>query len=132
MSILEYRLRLLRSIEELKVKNVEGDAFRNALDANIRKFDLNCEEEGQDWRDLVSHFILRLAYCRTEDLRRWFLQQECVLFKHRLESANKTHRFRSFMSHEKLSFDYVGAGELLDLKEQLSALNKSAETEYYK
>lgn len=26
-------------------------------------------------KDAVSHYVLRLAYCRTEDLRRWFLAQ---------------------------------------------------------
>jgi DNA primase large subunit len=32
----------------------------------------------------VSHFVLRLAHCQTEDQRRWFLAQECALFKQRL------------------------------------------------
>jgi hypothetical protein len=26
-------------------------------------------------KDHISHFILRIAYSRTEDLRRWFLRQ---------------------------------------------------------
>ena len=29
-------------------------------------------------KDQISHFVLRLAYCRSEELRRWFLAQ-CAL-----------------------------------------------------
>jgi len=38
--------------------------------------------------DNVSHFICRLAYCRNEELRRWFLTQETRLFSIRLSDVN--------------------------------------------
>ena len=36
-------------------------------------------------KDIISHFILRLAYSQTEDLRRWFIAQECHLLKFRVD-----------------------------------------------
>ncbi|KAL9328850.1 hypothetical protein ACSQ67_003853 [Phaseolus vulgaris] len=39
-------------------------------------------------KDIVSHFVLRLVYCRTEDLRKWFLSMESSLFRHRFRVLN--------------------------------------------
>ena len=78
-------------------------------------------------KDMISHFILRLAYCRTEDLRRWFLNHECILLKHRFVChsspiASLTHSLISrrvdrmtdqerseFMAAKGLIFDQVSS-----------------------
>jgi DNA primase large subunit len=36
--------------------------------------------------DSISHFICRLAYCRNDELRKWFLTQETRLFNLRLRA----------------------------------------------
>lgn len=38
--------------------------------------------------DNISHFICRLAYCRNDELRKWFLTQESRLFNLRLQGAD--------------------------------------------
>ena len=43
-----------------------------------------CEEATLD---NISHFICRLAYCRNDDLRRWFVLQESRLFYYRCEAC---------------------------------------------
>ena len=54
-------------------------------------------------RDNISHFILRLAYCANEDLRKWFLTQECALMKYRVDTLDDGQR-AAFMASTGLVF----------------------------
>jgi DNA primase large subunit len=79
------------------------------------------EQQLDQRKDLASHFILRLAYCRTEDLRRWFLAQECHLFKFRLDRLEPQQR-KDFMASNGMEFELVTMDERLELRDKLVGL----------
>lgn len=56
--------------------------------------------------DFLSHFVLRLAYCRSESLRRWFLTQECLLFRARFE-MEKNSGIQAFFDENQLNYKPV-------------------------
>ena len=73
-------------------------------------------------KDAISHFVLRLAFCKkcalccwrgiveltlfSEDLRRWFLSQECTLFKLRFEAESRRDKME-FMKLAGLNYEPV-------------------------
>jgi len=73
--------------------------------------------------DHVSHFILRLAYCRTEELRRWFVTHETDLFRLRwnLLRENAPEEIQHFMSANGLSYEAIDNTEKESLKLDLMA-----------
>uniref|UniRef100_A0A803SZ03 DNA primase large subunit n=1 Tax=Anolis carolinensis TaxID=28377 RepID=A0A803SZ03_ANOCA len=83
------RLKLLKVVENLGVSMIKGTALYNQkLEAELKTLQFPYHallENDYDRRrkDHISHFILRLAYCQTEELRRWFIQQELDLFRYR-------------------------------------------------
>ncbi len=133
---------MLRKLEELKIRNITGKAFTIALDKTIQENlksipDINDSttttpssskryqnslhaRQLRKKRDVASHFILRAAYCKTEELRRWFLSQETFLFKYQLdklaESPTGGQLLRKFLNENELLFDIVSDEEKAKVK----------------
>ncbi|KAJ8439129.1 hypothetical protein Cgig2_027055 [Carnegiea gigantea] len=75
-------------------------------------------------KDIISHFVLRLVYCRTEELRKWFLSMETTLFRYRfkLESFESQ---RSLLAEFDLPYKAVSHAEFESVKEKLSQVARS-------
>jgi DNA primase large subunit len=72
-------------------------------------------------KDVISHFVLRLAYCRTEDLRRWILAQEVALLKWRLGLSSGGTAARNLKAVLPESAQLVEKEELQTLSAQISS-----------
>lgn len=107
----EKRLRLLQAVETKRVKLNHDGVYKNSDDyykemkSVVKRTDtiplalhvefdkprmpdqhktqqnLIKKQQEDRRRDHFSHYILRLAYCRTEDMRRWFLTHETELLR---------------------------------------------------
>ncbi|KAF4390549.1 hypothetical protein F8388_006046 [Cannabis sativa] len=75
-------------------------------------------------KDIISHFVLRLVYCRTEDLRKWFLSMETALFRYRF--GQKTPEVqRALMAEFGLSYKAVSNSEFESVKDKLVQVERS-------
>lgn len=108
----------------MRARNFPHDKFRSQLDSALQSLkDLKV--------DLASHFILRAAYCRSEDLRRWFLQQESALFKHRLNIASQTdNSILATLLHKAnndgVKYERVSEADKQSLRDKLQAAGSTA------
>ena len=97
----------MRRIDVLKARGVNGDRFHKEINkADLEQlFGGTNSNNNNNNKDQISHFILRMAYCRTEELRRWFLTNECILFKIRFETA-KASDVDNFLRDQKMLLKY--------------------------
>uniref|UniRef100_A0A3Q2R4L6 DNA primase large subunit n=1 Tax=Fundulus heteroclitus TaxID=8078 RepID=A0A3Q2R4L6_FUNHE len=121
------RLRLLKTVENSGVSMVKrGDDYKKKLESELKALDFpyreDVEEPEKRRKDHISHFILRLAYCQTEDLRRWFIQQEVDLFRHRFKGLSPKQKLE-FLHKNNLQYNTISGEEKEQLKNEL--LNSS-------
>uniref|UniRef100_A0ABI7X284 DNA primase large subunit n=1 Tax=Felis catus TaxID=9685 RepID=A0ABI7X284_FELCA len=110
------RVKLLKTVENLGVSHVKGtEQYQSKLEAEIRRLKFSFRENVENEyerrrRDHISHFILRLAYCQSEDLRRWFIQQEMDLLRFRFSILPKD-KIQSFLKDSHLHFEAISDEE---------------------
>jgi DNA primase large subunit len=101
------RLRVLAEIESSFVRNRNHEELKNLVIAQQKKYlSLNSNTAASVDKDLerkkdhVSHFVLRLAFCRSEDLRKRFIKAEKTLFRIRYETDDPVERAEFMQSRD--------------------------------
>jgi DNA primase large subunit len=86
-------------------------------------------------KDHYSHFILRLAFASTEDLRRRFSRLETILFRIRYKADDSRERL-DFVKSLDFAWEKVDEKEMAELSEELWAatgpLRRGEEDGYFK
>jgi DNA primase large subunit len=126
------RLEVLGEIENCSFRNKTPEESKDIISAKLKKClhlesntsgSTDLDEQRRDEqrrRDHYSHFILRLAFARSEDLRRRFTKAETTLFKHRFDSDDGVERAK-FIASLGLDWEPVSAEERSSLEKQLLA-----------
>ncbi|ORZ31908.1 eukaryotic and archaeal DNA primase, large subunit-domain-containing protein [Catenaria anguillulae PL171] len=122
------RLRILKALETAQIRNTSDNDMRNLLrQLEQQHMPLDANGPGssvgndvQRRAENTSHFILRLAYARTEDLRAWFVRQETLLFRLRLEREEASERL-AFIATLNLNLQEVSLDERRKLASDLIA-----------
>jgi len=143
------RLRLLRAIETQNMsgktkfsqewvdaicKELEKHGLEKYLELAERervsgkKIPVEVQQENRRV-DHISHFILKLAYCRTEELRRWFVTHETDLFRLRwtilrgtgTALSSSVDHVAEFMLHAGLKYQPISDQEKEETKENIQA-----------
>ncbi|TFK76521.1 DNA primase large subunit Spp2 [Pluteus cervinus] len=85
------RLRILAEIESSLARNRSWEEMKTQTTQQCKNYlPLDTEEDRK--QDHVSHYVLRLAFCRSEDLRRRFIKAEGILFRTRFDEVLKADR----------------------------------------
>ncbi|XP_068423966.1 DNA primase large subunit [Clinocottus analis] len=120
------RLKLLKTVENLGVSCVKlSDQYTRKLDSESKALHFVYRPDTDDKKsqtgqrkDYISHFILRLAYCQTEDLRRWFIQQEVDLFRYRFNNLDSKQKLE-FLHKNNLQYDTISVEDKKILQDKL-------------
>jgi DNA primase large subunit len=100
------RLQMLKILELQRLRGSSNAAESQAkIEKSLNKYLPMRTAEDRE-KDELSHFILRMAFCHTEELRRWFLSHESMLFKYRLDKATREDKM-NFMKTNGLFYDQV-------------------------
>ncbi|PSS26977.1 DNA primase large subunit like [Actinidia chinensis var. chinensis] len=118
-----YRLRVLKGISDGLSRGKTPDDMKKLVEDLLRENMSHPQASEDSNKDIISHFVLRLVYCRTEELRKWFLSMETTLFRYRfqLQSAEVQ---RAVIAENDLPCKAVSNAEFENVKEKLHQVSR--------
>ncbi|KFK41135.1 hypothetical protein AALP_AA2G090500 [Arabis alpina] len=132
------RLRVLKGVSDGLARGKNPKEMDDLVDSLWKEHMRHSDVSEMLNKDIISHFVLRLVYCRSDELKKWFLSMETALFRHRF-------RIKSFQVQRAtvgdfgLSYKPVTGAQVESLKEKLGQVIRSTgekspnvETVYYK
>ncbi|KAG5639702.1 hypothetical protein H0H81_005885 [Sphagnurus paluster] len=129
------RLRILAEIESSAARNRSWEELKVVTNAQCLKYlplhatsAKTVDRDSQRKKDHLGHFVLRLAFCRSEDLRRRFVKAETTLFKIRYDGDDNAER-ELFLSSRDFNWIPVDAAEKAKYRKELLAAYQGAKNE---
>lgn len=114
------RLHVLRGIEDLKAQNVKGEELDTGIMRLVAQYIKDETKDATIRKDVAGHYILRLAHCRTEELRRTFLSLECELFRARFKNVSAIDQ-KDFIMENEFPVESLGLKEYEDVCDEVKA-----------
>ncbi|KAI0709357.1 DNA primase large subunit [Earliella scabrosa] len=116
------RLRVLAEIESCYARNRTFKEMQSVIMDNVcqKYLELNRTThqtklvDVERRKDHIGHFVLRLAFCRSEDLRKRFVKAETTLFKLRYETEDTVER-AAFLNSRNFDWQQVSPEEVAEL-----------------
>ncbi|KAL6191117.1 hypothetical protein ACLB2K_037509 [Fragaria x ananassa] len=118
------RLRVLKGISDGLSRGKKHDEMEKLIN-DLWKANMRHPQASEAInKDIISHFVLRLVYCRTDELRKWFLSMETALFRHRFRNERPEAQ-RSLMAEFGLAYKKVDSSELESVMDKLAQVARS-------
>ncbi|PIO61132.1 Eukaryotic-type DNA primase, large subunit, partial [Teladorsagia circumcincta] len=116
------RLKMLKALEDVKERYTWGAPPADVVNARRR--------------DVIGHFILRLAFCRSPESTKWLVNQEVDLFRFRFASEPRE-SILTFMKENNVNLDMVEKSEKEELMAELAAacglsIEQASNTDFWK
>ncbi|KAK6644489.1 hypothetical protein RUM43_000756 [Polyplax serrata] len=121
------RVKLFRAFEVASAKVTKGISFKEIAIDEMTKQNLKYfmplvkgYADAEDRRrDYLSHYILRICYCRSEEYKKWFIAREMEFFKLKFFNIERKEDISLFMKKNGLNYTPIMEEEKMSLSSEL-------------